>query len=264
MLTERLRIPRITGDYDRFRVGLIVVENDPVPEMEISHAAPPGVSVHVARFHLPRDMGSEYTAAGGAPHVVGSHFRTAMHTLNRIDVDAVGLCFTSSSIFNPEDFDAEFRSVALNINPRWVVVTAAEAVGQRMLDAGVKSPFVVLPPWFTEPTIRALVSYLGRLGIIPVSLEYFEAGPQWEQFPRQDRFDQGAKWAIDPHLLAQHLRSADLHGADSILVPGSGFPSVDLLHQQTLDSPLTLFSANRSLLDQLLVLNRRETYQEAQ
>ncbi|WP_146116674.1 MULTISPECIES: hypothetical protein [unclassified Arthrobacter] len=236
----------------RYRVGIIVVDNDPVPEMEINRLAPPGVSIHVSRFRLPRRTGEEFLGDRVPAQQPGAHLVAALETLNRIGVDAVGLCFTSSSIFDPETFDKAFMEAALRINGDWNIATAAQAIISDMKRAGAQNPYIVVPPWFTSPTIDALTSYLKLFGVASPGFHQHELGPAWEAYPRQDRFDLGAKWEIQPRQVVDDLRSRDLLGADSILIPGSGFPSLDLLSRSQTHPPLPMFSANKSLLHELL------------
>lgn len=238
--------------HERYRVGIVVVDNDPVPEMEINRLAPPGVSVHVSRFRLPRETGEEFLGNQVQAKQPGAHLVAALETLNRIEVDAVGLCFTSSSIFDPETFDKAFIDAALQINQDWNIATAAQAIISDMNHKGAHSPYIVVPPWFTVPTIGALMSYLKLQGIECPGFHQHELGPEWDAYPRQDRFDRGAKWEIQPSQLVDDLHSRNLIGADSILIPGSGFPSLDLLSREPARPPLPLFSANSSLLNELL------------
>lgn len=240
------------GHHDRYRVGIVVVDNDPVPEMEINRLAPPGVSIHVSRFRLPREIGEEFLGDRVPAQQPGAHLVAALETLDRIGVDAVGLCFTSSSIFDPESFDKAFIDAALQLNGDWNVATAARAIISDMERKGAHSPYIVVPPWFTAPTIDALMSYLKLYGIESPGFHQHELGSAWDAYPRQDRFDLGAKWEIQPRQLVDDLHSRNLMGADSILIPGSGFPSLDLLSREPAQPPLPLFSANKSLLNELL------------
>lgn len=245
-------VSHFAADFNRYRIGLIVVDNDPVPEIEIQHLAPRGVSVHTARFHLPRSLGSEFI--GDPPtELVGPHLTEALTTLERIGVDAVGLCFTSSSIFNPSRFDLAFEDAAMSINPSWVVWTAAEALMSSMFKAGVSNPYVLVPPWFTEPTVAALHRYLADRGIGIEDAKYYDLDPSWNHIPRQDRFDHGAKWHINPRDVAKTLGERNLGGADSILIPGSGFPSIDVLNREPVKLGLPVFSANSAVLGALLL-----------
>ncbi|MDJ0318691.1 hypothetical protein [Arthrobacter antibioticus] len=239
-------------NHDRYRVGIVVVDNDPVPEMEINRLAPLGVSIHVSRFRLPREIGEEFLGDQIPAQQPGAHLVAALETLNRIGVDAVGLCFTSSSIFDPETFDKSFINAALEINGDWNVATAAQAIISDMERKGARSPYIVVPPWFTTPTIDALMSYLKLYDIGSSGFHQHELGTTWDAYPRQDRFDLGAKWEIQPRQLVDDLHSRNLMGADSILIPGSGFPSLDLLSKEPAQPPLPLFSANKSLLNELL------------
>lgn len=239
--------------YKRYRIGIVVVDNDPVPEMEIWQLAPPGVSIHTVRFHLPRSPGQEFTGSSESPRLT-----RALEVLERIGVDAVALCFTSGSIFDPLNFDKHFTQAAYALNPSWKVATAAQAIISSMRRAGARYPYVVIPPWFTGPTVDALLVYLENNGLEVQGYHLYKLPPVWDTFPAQDRFDRGAKWVISPHELIIDLNKRDLSGADSILVPGSGFPSLDLLHKVRVQPSLPMFSANSCVLDELLHLNTLE------
>ncbi|NUR42574.1 MAG: hypothetical protein HOV73_21060, partial [Streptomyces sp.] len=83
--------------------------------------------------------------------------------------------------------------------------------------------------WFTEPTFRATEAYLGEVGIEETRLVQFQLGPEWDGTARYNAFDAGAHWTIDPTEVHQQVVKAfhdpDAPRPDSVLVPGSGFPS---------------------------------------
>jgi maleate cis-trans isomerase len=254
MPSEELSPSEVT-DFRRYRIGVVVVDNDPIPEMEINWLAPAGVSIHVVRFQLPRAAGEEFVGETTDPSEIGPHLMDPLRTLARIGVDAVGLCFTSSSIFNPAHFDDAFIEAALSMDPEWKVTTAARAIISTMKRAHAHRPHVVIPPWFTPPTVQALGAYLQFHGLAMSGSHQYELPAIWDRYPRQDRFDHGAKWAVLPHELAMDLQTRDLASSDSILIPGSGFPSLDLLHEVPAHSPLPMFTANSAVLEELLHQN---------
>lgn len=108
-----------------WRIGLVVVDNDPIPELEIRPAEDGHITVVASRFLLNRAHGEVYMGEGDHADVP-LEMCESLQQLDRIGVDAVGLCFTSSSVFAPATFDRLFTGAAHKVNEEWMVATAAE------------------------------------------------------------------------------------------------------------------------------------------
>lgn len=102
MLSERITFStqlRILPTALNMRLGIIVVHNDPTPEMELWRQVIAPASVHTVRFQLPRNMGEVFIGSDIKSLLEHYDLEKALLTLRDIRVDAICLCFTSVSIF---------------------------------------------------------------------------------------------------------------------------------------------------------------------
>lgn len=233
-----------------WRVGLIVVDNDAIPELEIRPTDDNSVCVVVSRFRLNRAPGSIYLGETAA-QAVPPEMIAALQQLDRIGVDAVGLCFTSSSVFSPDTFDTQFAQVAMEINDRWTVSTAALSIVDQMHSLSLTNPFLLIPPWFSRETVLAVTEYLDYHNIGFAGWHRYQLGPEWQSIQQQDLFDRGAGWAIDKQSLITQATETLSSKADSILVPGSGFLSHVIRDEIQSSTSLSLISANESIMHSL-------------
>ncbi len=63
MLSEKITFPtqlRILPTAFNMRLGIIVVHNDPTPEMELWRQVIAPASIHTVRFKLPRNVGEVF------------------------------------------------------------------------------------------------------------------------------------------------------------------------------------------------------------
>lgn len=237
--------------YLPWRVGLVVIENDPIPELEIRPEVDDGVSVVAARFKLDRSRGEVYLGeerCAGLPPAM----HAALEQLDKIDVDAVGLCFTSSSIFAPATFDRLFVDSAQMINQRWVVTTAAQSIVDDLRAMACTRPLIVAPPWFSGETVDAVVDYLDHHGIGCAGHHWYQLGDEWAGIRRPDLFDSGAGWNIDRSALISQVVDQTPRTADAIVVPGSGFRSENARTNLQELTGLPVITANTAVRNALL------------
>lgn len=234
-----------------WRVGLVVIDNDPIPELEIRPVGGESIGVVASRFRLNRAPGEVYL--GEEPTAdVPPEMREALEQLQRVGVDAVGLCFTSSSVFAPATFDRQFVQAAQEINKQWVVATAARSVVEALVAGGSSSPFVVVPPWFSNETVSAITKYLEYHGIGYSGWHHYQLGSEWAGIRQQDLFDHGAGWSIDPSSLIRQVVDYIPGSSDSVLVPGSGFRSENAREDLQSLAGVPVISANAALREELI------------
>lgn len=233
------------------RFGIIVVDNDPTPEMEIWQSGQPFVTVHTTRFHLPRAVGEIYRGSD-VTDLSDYGLKNAIETLKAIHVDAICLCFTSASIFSDGDFDDDFiRQVKILSNCQ-IVTTSALALVQSLHQRKVVAPALVVPPWYSDETVTAFDRYFSLKGIRVVGHIPYDLGPAWANVPRQDRFDRGAVWDISADNLFKQVKDAMADAScpiDAIVVPGSGFPSLKAKQVVEQELRVPLLSVNQASLD---------------
>ncbi|AZP19022.1 hypothetical protein EJC51_24910 [Streptomyces aquilus] len=234
------------------RLGILVIHNDPVPETEIWRMAPDSASVHTARFECPRPADTEYVGSPAAALANAPDVIRGLDQLGRLGAHSIALCFGSSSFFGGPAFDTEFIEAAGAHAHGVRVYTAATAITAALQTTGVRHPLLVMPPWFTEPTFRATEEYLGKLGIDETSLVQFQLGPEWDGIPRYNAFDEGAHWTIDPAEVHQQVAKAfhtpDAPRPDSVLIPGSGFPSLGAVAPLEQELGVPVITSNQAVL----------------
>ncbi|MEU5099931.1 hypothetical protein, partial [Streptomyces sp. NPDC020996] len=172
--------------------------------------------------------------------------------LGRLGTDSIALCFGSSSFFGGPSFDTEFVAEAASHSHDTPVYTAAMAMTAALKAAGVRRPLVMMPPWFTPPTFEATEKYLTAVGIERIRIAQFDLGPQWAAIPRYNAFDEGARWAVDPHDVHRQtltaFKDAEDTAVDGILVPGSGFRTQDAVVPLEQELQIPVITANQSVL----------------
>jgi|GEM_PF-6700120 len=266
-----LPAPRVahTGFHSHLpRLGIVVVDNDPVPEMEIWRQAAGRLSIHTVRFALPRQPGQIYLGSSVDELVDRAGLGVALDTLRRIRVDAACLCFTSASVFSDGRFDAAFiRDATARIGCA-VATTSAQALVRGLLKRRARAPALLIPPWYSDETVDAFVSYFSRHDLAVAVRIPFRLPSRWNDVPRQDRFDRGAVWdvaAADIVAQAEQALVPHRHAVDAIVVPGSGFPSLDAVSAVEQRLGLPMLSANSTSLEWFVdsIENRLQRLQEA-
>lgn len=236
------------------QLGVLVIHNDPVVEAELWRMAPPGVTVHAARFESPTSTGAEYTSETWQRMISLPDIRRGLVQLGQLGLSAVCLCFGSASFFGGLAFDAGFTSAAEALTEGTPVYTAGQAIRAALSAVGVRRPLVVTPPWFTEPTFRAATAYLTAAGFEVAGLATYRLDARWDGIARHRLFDRGGRWAVNPDEVCRQVAASFPDHADGVLIPGSGFRSweaVDRLEQQ-LGVPVV--TSNQACLWRLLDL----------
>lgn len=235
------------------RLGIAVIHNDPVPEVEFWRAAPPSVSVHTGRFQTPRPTGTEFTGLELGQLIENTGLERTIRQLGDLGVDCICFCFVSSSVFGGPAFDEEFV--------RWAeglagcrVTTAGLAIAEALRTVGAQKIAVLAPPWFTPPTIEATGRYLRPDGIEIAQVIQFELGPEWDGIDRPDLFDRGARWAIDAGQVHAQAVAGLEPGLDTLLIPGSGFAAAEAARSISAALRLPVLTANACSLWQSLRL----------
>jgi maleate cis-trans isomerase len=112
------------------RLGILVIHNDPVVETELWAMAPPGVTVHTARFESPTSGGAEYTGTRWEDLVDAPDVARGLRQLGRPGVSAICFRFGSASFFGGAEFDDRFAAAATGRAGGTPARTAEEACRQ--------------------------------------------------------------------------------------------------------------------------------------
>lgn len=229
----------------RTRLGLLVIHNDPVPEMEIWRSVGPDTSVHTARFWTPRPFGTEFTGLDVEELLSGTGMDVAVRQLGDLDVHALGYCFASSSVFGGTAFDTAFGAHVERLSGGVPTVTAGQAIREELARNRADGIAVVAPPWFSDGTLEAIRSYL------PVRVRQiirYELPAEWDGIERPDLFDRGARFAVDQDELERQILRRLEPGIDTLLVPGGGFASLTAAERLRRSRRLNVISSNSALL----------------
>lgn len=236
------------------QLGVLVIDNDPVVEAELWRMAPPGVTVHAARFESPTAGGAEYTGTSWQEMTGSRDIRRGLAQLGRMDLSAICLCFGSASFFGGREFDDGFTAAATGLAGGTPVYTAGQAIRGALAATGVRRPLVVAPPWFTAPTFAAARSYLAAAGHEVADLVQYQLGDGWQEAPRHQLFDRGGRWEVDPADVGRQVAAGFPPGADGVLIPGSGFRSFEAVALLEDDLGVPVVTSNQACLWRLLEL----------
>ncbi|MCX7361294.1 MAG: hypothetical protein NTV97_05405 [Alphaproteobacteria bacterium] len=210
----------------RARIGLFIVGNEAVPEAEWWAMAPPGVSVDLAD-----DLAR------------GCRQFAAMR------LSAVVLAHTTSSVVGGEGWDeATAASLSASLAAGVFATTNGLDTMAALRASGVKRPFLVLPPWFPDETIKTASRYYTERGFAPAGHLRFDPGRKWRDLPPGDLYGHfmGFEQEIEP-LYAQ-IRAACPADADGVLIGGTGFRCVGILETLEQDLKRPVISANQASL----------------
>ncbi len=236
------------------RLGVLVVHNDPVVEAELWAMAPPGVTVHTARFESPTSTGAEYTSESWERMMAAPDVRRGLVQLGELGVSAICLCFGSASFFGGLEFDDGFTASAVELTGGTPVYTAGQAIRAALTALGVRRPMVLAPPWFTAPTFAAAESYLVAAGFEPAAMVPFRLGERWDGVERHRLFDRGGRWDVRPAEVCRQAVAAFPAHADGLLLPGSGFRSWEAVDELERDLGVPVVTSNQACLWRLLDL----------
>ncbi|MFD0635090.1 hypothetical protein ACFQ9X_29685 [Catenulispora yoronensis] len=168
-------------------------------------------------------------------------------------------------MFGGSAFDAAFAE-ALWESAGVPAFTAGHALRRRLRTLAPAEPLLVAPPWFTDRTVGATASYLGLPAATRV--HRYDLGPAWDTGSRQDLFDRGAKGHIPHRALREQILAAVTPVTDAVLIPGSGFRTLDAAAEVARESGLPVLSANSAVLEyyhrELLPEGEREEAQGPQ
>jgi maleate isomerase len=242
----------------RARIGIFIVGNEAIPEAEWWAMAPDGVSVHAARVTSGapwakwRDGKTEVDLADDL--LRGAKQFAAM----RLTAAVVG--HTSSSVVGGKGWDeATAKSLSAVLGAGAKATTNGLDTLAALGACKVKRPFLVLPPWFPDDTVKAAVGYYTDHGLAPAAFHRFDPGRKWRDLPPQDLVGQGLGFEQEVEPLYAQIRAACPAEADGILIAGTGFRCVAILDALEQDLKRPVISANQASLWHCLRLSGVQT-----
>jgi maleate isomerase len=226
------------------RIGMFIVGNEAVPEAEWWAMLPPNVSVHAARVSARAPWARwREDQAGVEPEddlVRGSRQFAAMR------LSAVVVGHTSSSMLGGKGWDEAVVARLSGLLAPGVAVTTNGLDSLAALRASeVRRPFLVLPPWFNDDTVRAGVRYYTDQGFAPAGHLRYDPGRKWRDVPPGELYPQGMGFEQEVEPLYAQIRAACPAVADGVLIAGTGFRCVAILDPLEQDLKRPVLSANQ-------------------
>ena len=231
----------------RARIGLFIVGNEAVPEAEWWAMAPSGVSVHAARVTASAPWARWRADRSGVD--LADDLLRGCRQFAAMRLSAVVVAHTSSSIVGGKGWDATAAaSLAAALGAGVIATTNGADTLAALRASGVKRPFLVLPPWFGDDTVKAAVRYYTDHGFEPAAHLRVDPGRKWRDLPPGDLTGQGMGFEQEVEPLYAQIRMACPPAADGILIAGTGFRCVAILEMLEQDLKRPAISANQASL----------------
>jgi maleate isomerase len=231
----------------RARFGLFIVGNEAVPEAEWWAMAPTGVSVHAARVTARAPWATWHADRSGVD--LADDLLRGARQFAAMRLSAVTLGHTSSSVIGGKGWDdAAVARVSAVVGDSMVVTTNGLDTLAALKAAGVKRPFLVLPPWFGDDTVKAAVGYYADHGVAPAGRHRYDPGAKWRHLAPADLVSRGLGFEQEIEPLAAQIRAGCPKDADGVLIAGTGFRCVAILETLEQELKRPVISANQASL----------------
>ncbi|WP_339854517.1 hypothetical protein [uncultured Nisaea sp.] len=229
------------------RIGMFIVGSEAVPEAEWWAMMPPHTSVHAARVSAPAPW-----AAWDADrtHVsLSEDLARGARQFASMRLSAVVLGHSSSSLVGGKGWDeAVVQSLSDILGSGIPVTTNALDCFAALKVSDVKSPFLVLPPWFNDATLAVALGYFRDHGIEPAGMLRYDPGPGWRDVPTGEMYPLGLGFEQQIEPLYTQIKAACPNEADGVLILGTGFRCVGLIETLEQDLRRPVISANQASL----------------
>jgi maleate isomerase len=229
------------------RIGIFIVGNEVVPESEWWAMLPSSVSVHAARITA-RAPWATWNEDQSCLALVEDLIRGA-HQFAAMQLTGVVVAHSSSSFVGGEGWDdAVVNNLSEILRPDTKITTNGLDTVAALRATNVRSPLLVMPPWFNDDTIQAGVGYYLGHGIKPAGCLRYDPGSPWRDFAPGELYRVGMGFAQELEPLHEQIIDNFPTSADGILIAGTGFRCVGILEmlEQKLGCPV--LSANQASL----------------
>ncbi|HZQ00137.1 MAG TPA: hypothetical protein VFB13_11395 [Reyranella sp.] len=221
----------------RARIGMFIVGNEAVPEAEWWAMVPPDVSVHAARV------------TAKSPWPLDGDLKRGAEQFAAMKLAAVVLGHTTSSLVGGKGWDEKMAAELGAIIGKDTFCTTNGLDMQAALKAQqIKRPFLIVPPWFNDVSVKAGFDYFGERGFPVAGYLRYDPGPGWRDIAPGDLYAKGMGFAQQVEPLHAQIRAACPNDADGVLIGGTGFRCVGILEKLEQDLQRPVVSANQASL----------------
>lgn len=228
----------------RARIGIFIVGHEVVPEAEWWAMAPEGVSVHAARVTA-RAPWARWNADRSAVEPEPDLERGARQ-FAAMPLTALTVAHSSSSALGGAGWDeATVARLGAIVGADTAVTTNGLNSLAAFAEAGVRRPFLVLPPWYGDDTVDGAVAYYRERGFAPAGHLRFDPGERWRGVPVRELSSRGLPFAQEVGPLAEQVRAGCPADADGVFIAGTGFRCVAVLEALEHDLGRPVLSANQ-------------------
>ena len=159
------------------------------------------------------------------------------------------LAHTTSSVVGGTGWhEATVTALSVVIGSGVFVTTNGHDTVAALKASGVKRPFLVMPPWFGDPAVKAALAYYTDHGLAPAGHLRYDPGRKWRDLPPGELYANfmGFEQEIEP--LHAQIRAACPADADGVLIGGTGFRCIGILDALERDLARPVISANQASL----------------
>ncbi|MBC6447546.1 maleate cis-trans isomerase family protein [Actinokineospora xionganensis] len=229
----------------RAAFGILVIDHDPVAEAEFWAMAPAGVAVNAARFASPRRPGTSEYGDQAREVAQSPDIARGLDCFGGMRLDAICVCFTTSSFLGGAEFDKAFAEQASVRAQGIPALTAAQATVAAMGAVGMTAPYVMVPPWFKDEIVAAGRQYLTAAGFPPVAMDRLDVGGTLRPW---ELWDAGAQWEVRPEQVYHQVRRMIPADADGVVIAGNGLRCVDTIGPLEADLGVPVVTSNQACL----------------
>jgi maleate isomerase len=229
----------------RARFGILIVQDEPIPEAEWWAMAPPGVSIHAARVTAATPWAAW---GGGGPDTVepAPDLAHGAEQLGLMHLAAMTVGHSSSSLLGGKGWDEAVAARLQQLTRGVPVSTNGLDCCAAMRALGMRRPFLFLPPWFGDAVVEAGLRYLRDHAFASAGHQRFDAGPAYRGMAPAEIHRAGGVWDQDPEPLYQQVRRTCPADADGVLIAGTGFRAVAVIEPLEQDLGRPVVTANQA------------------
>ena len=240
------------------RFGMFIVGSEVVPEAEWWAMSPPGVSIHAARVTAAAPWAQ--WQEGRSAVVLSDDVKRGATQFASMALSAAVLAHSSSSIAGgPGWDDAVIARLSSSLHASTAVTTNGLDCLRALGQCGVRRPFIVFPPWFSEDAMRTGVAYFVGQGFVAPESYRHVPEDRWSDVRPQDLYRNFMHIQQNTDLLFDQIVVNCPSSADGVLIVGTGLRCVGIIEAIEAELGRPVVTANQASLWRCLSLAKLET-----